>query len=119
MISEKNKLFLIILATILIVTAVVIKTGQPPTYKKGTSAVSDTAVAWALDLYKIKVVEGIQMTNGPCLTNSLMPGWVVDIVHSPREEIDDQPENECPAYLEGKANHFVELDVNGNLVRVR
>ena len=48
-----------------------------------------------------------------------MPGWVVDIAHSPRLSIDDLPENQCPAYLQGSAQHFVELDPKGNLIRAK
>lgn len=79
----------------------------------------DTAISAAFSLYKERLAQGVDMTDGPCLTNDLMPSWVVDIVHSPREKIDDLPQNQCQAYLEGRAIHFVELDANGNLVRVR
>jgi hypothetical protein len=44
---------------------------------------------------------------------------VADVVHSPRDPIDDLPENQCQAYLEGRAKHFVEIDVNGNIIRVK
>ena len=38
-----------------------------------------------------------------------MPLWVADIAHDPREDIDDEPENQCQRYREGEASHFVEL----------
>jgi len=112
-------LFLLVLAVMAVTAIAVLKTNKTPVYKKGASGTYDTAVAGAISLYNSMVVSGVDMSQGPCLTNDLMPGWVVDVVHSPREDIDDLPENQCQAYLEGRAEHFVELDLSGNLVRVR
>ncbi len=79
----------------------------------------DTAVNQAKFLYSQRKEMGEDFSKGPCLTNALMPGWVVDIVHKPRLSIDDLPENQCSAYVEGRAKHFVELDTEGNLIRAR
>lgn len=79
----------------------------------------DTAVNQAKFLYRQRKEMGEDFSSGPCLSNALMPGWVVDIAHVPRLAIDDLPENQCPAYIEGKAQHFVELDMEGNLIRAR
>lgn len=79
----------------------------------------DAAVNQAKLLYRQKKQLGEDLSNGPCLSNALMPGWVADLVHSPRLPADDLPENQCPAYREGGASHFVELDLEGELVRVR
>jgi len=48
---------------------------------------------------------------GPCIGNPLQdfPDWVCDIAHSPRQEVDNQPENQCSAFAQGNAKHFVEL----------
>lgn len=110
---------MLVLTVLLAVGLVVVKTGKRPVYKKGSSGVYDTAVSSAMTLYRKMVREGLDLSDGPCLTNDLMPGWVVDIVHSPRERTDDLPDNQCQAFLEGRATHFVELDQSGNLVRVR
>jgi len=56
--------------------------------------------------------------NGPCLSNEIAPEWVCDIAHAPREEIDNKPENQCSFYREGKAHHFVELDINCSIIKV-
>lgn len=117
--DRRNKLFFLVLAVVAVTALVVLRTNKTPVYKKGASGTYDTAVSGAMSLYKSMVLSGVDMSKGPCLTNDLMPGWVVDIVHSPREEIDNLPENQCQAYLEGRAEHFVELDTNGNLVRIR
>lgn len=79
----------------------------------------DTAVNQAKFLYSQRKETGEDFSSGPCLSNALMPGWVVDIVHKPRSAIDDLPGNQCPAYIEGKAQHFVELDTEGNLIRTK
>jgi len=88
------------------------------TYVVGVSPEVDQAVANAKQIYSQKRELKIDFSSGPCLTNDLMPGWVADTVHNPRQTIDDQPENQCQAYTEGRAKHFVELDLQGNLVRV-
>ncbi|MEM3572883.1 MAG: hypothetical protein QXJ62_01435 [Nitrososphaeria archaeon] len=60
--------------------------------------------------------------NGPCLSdnepNWNIEDWVCDIAHSPRQPIDDLPENQCQAYRNGSAHHFVELDTSCNLIKV-
>ena len=57
------------------------------------------------------------LNTGPCLSNEIAPGWVCDIAHDPREEVDNKPENQCPAFREGKSDHFVELDPGCNLIK--
>lgn len=77
----------------------------------------EKAVAAAKFLYQEKVNQGVNLSSGPCLTNDLLPGWVADTVHRPREAVDDLPENQCAAFREGRAEHFVELDLEGRIVR--
>ena len=79
----------------------------------------DTAVNQAKYQYKLKKATGENLSDGPCLSDALLPNWVVDIVHSPRLPIDDLPENQCPSYRQGRAKHFVELDLEGRLVRAQ
>lgn len=79
----------------------------------------DTAVNQAKYLYEMEKGQGRDFSSGPCLSNALMPDWVADIAHSPREGIDDLAANQCPAYLEGRVHHFVELDPEGRLIRAR
>lgn len=88
-------------------------------YKPGRDAEIDVAINQAKHLYRLKKERGEDLTDGPCLTNALMPGWVVDLVHNPRQAVDDLAQNRCSAYLEGRAKHFIELDLNGNFIRVR
>lgn len=79
----------------------------------------DTAVNQAKFLYNQRKELGEDFSKGSCLSNALMPGWVVDIVHNPRQPVDDLPENQCSAYSERRAEHFVELDPEGELIRTR
>lgn len=79
----------------------------------------DSAINQAKYLYRLEKERGRNFQSGPCLSNALMPNWVADIAHHPRQPIDDLAENQCPAYREGRAAHFVELDVDGNLIRAK
>lgn len=117
--TKKINLFVIMMVVLFGVAFMVITTNKEPSYKKGTSTVNDAAVRAAHDVYQKRVSQGVDLSAGPCLTNDLMSGWVVDLVHNPRQAIDDLPENQCQAYIEGRSRHFVELDLDGKLVRVK
>ncbi|TSC92687.1 MAG: Uncharacterized protein CEN89_524 [Candidatus Berkelbacteria bacterium Licking1014_7] len=71
-----------------------------------------------LNLYQKAKEQGTDFTNGPCL-GTIDSDWVADIAHSPRQDGDDLPENQCPDFREGKANHFIELDPKGEIIKVR
>lgn len=75
-----------------------------------------TAIQKCVNLCKEK--QDINMSNGPCLSNNITSDWVCDIAHNPRQDIDNLPENQCEAFRQGKAHHFVELDENCNIIRV-
>ncbi len=92
--------------------------GIPGLIETRNRAVEDLAVARARELYQQKRAEGVDFSHGPCLSNNLISDWVADIAHNPRIPVDDLPENQCAAFREGKAHHFVELDPNGILIRV-
>jgi hypothetical protein len=75
------------------------------------------AIARAAELYREAIVDERDLSKGPCLSNSAIPDWVVDVAHNPRTEIDDEPENQCAAFRAGTAHHFVELDLTGQLIQ--
>ncbi len=54
--------------------------------------------------------------NSQCL--GTCGDYAVDIVHVPRTEGDNLIENQCEDYKTGKVNHFIELDKNGEIVRI-
>jgi hypothetical protein len=81
----------------------------------------DAAVEAAYVAFAEADAAGVDFADGPCIADPLpaMPDWVVDIAHDPRTDVDDEPENQCAAYRSGNADHFVELDEQGNLIRAR
>lgn len=117
----KNALFFIVLFIILSYS-VFIYLARPEddgVYKVGKSLEFDRAVNQAKHFYGLRKAAGETFANGPCLSDALMPNWVADIVHNPRQPTDDLPAYQCPAFLEGKSKHFVELDLEGNVVSVK
>lgn len=61
-------------------------------------------------------------TAGPCLSDVMeweIDNWVCDIAHDPREPVDDQLANQCAAYHDGKASHFVEVEEDCKVIQVR
>lgn len=120
--SQKTIFLIITLFVITVVSlvTVIVSEKKEAVYKPGENGENDRAVNKAIEIYNEKKNLGYDFTNGPCLTNDLLPLWVADIVHNPRDkEIDNLEKNQCQAYLEGRAKHFVELDINGNVVRVK
>lgn len=73
----------------------------------------------AIKLYQERKLEGVDFSDGPCLSQDIYPNWVVDIAHFPRKAIDDKEENQCQAFLEGRARHFIELDPEGKFIRAK
>ncbi len=114
----KNLLVILILATI-IITAYLTLNLNSGNVKALPKAELETAINQANHLYSQEKAKGRDLSTGPCLSDALLPDWVVDIAHNPRLAVDDLPENQCQAYLEGRAKHFVELDPDGNLIRAK
>ena len=67
-----------------------------------------------------KIADDSQDFNiGPCLSESIIPDWVCDIAHSPRQPIDNDPRNQCATFRNGTTHHFVEVDGNCNLIQAQ
>lgn len=79
----------------------------------------ERAIELAQEIYAQKKADGVDFSKGPCLSENLMAGWVADIVHAPRQAVDDLPENQCQSYRAGKAFRLVELDPDGNVIRAQ
>jgi hypothetical protein len=59
---------------------------------------------------------GQDLSNGPCLDNNIVEGWVCDVAHSPRISTDDSSVNQCTEF--GKtAYSFVEVDPGCNFIK--
>jgi hypothetical protein len=87
--------------------------------KQVTPSASARAVDAAQAIFGQKQAAGEDMSTGPCISESLtgLPDWVADVAHDPRQPIDDEPANQCQRYRSGDAHHFVELNVDGALIR--
>jgi hypothetical protein len=115
--------FGLLLLCLIFITAVSLGTliyfGKKESYKPGVSAEYDKAASQARKAYEDKKKARVDFSDGPCLTNDLITNWALDLVHNPREKIDDLKENQCQSYLEGRTKHFIEMDQNGNIVRIK
>ncbi len=72
-----------------------------------------------INLCREQVDAGVDLSSGPCLSNEISKNWVCDVAHDPRQEIDNDPSNQCEAFANGSARHFVEIDTSCNLIRTR
>ena len=85
----------------------------------GTETDVERATLACVDECKAWLDAGKDLSDGPCLLNPIpeLPDWVCDVAHSPRQDVDNDPSNQCSAFREGRAKHFVEVDLNCNLIR--
>jgi|SRR5687767_6084065 len=82
----------------------------------GGAEADDETIRLAQQAYERAKARGVDMSRGPCL-GVIKDGWVADVAHDPRQDVDDDPANQCPEYRSGEADHFVELDPEGNFIR--
>lgn len=117
---SKSLLFVVVLLLIVSFSYFIyVNARQIPNYTPGRWPEADVAINQAKHVYSLAKDTGVDFSSGPCLSNALMPDWVADIAHNPREVIDDDLQNQCSAFNNGSAKHFVELDLQGNLIRVK
>ena len=93
-------------------------TGFGALEKKREIADPQLAVIRAKAIFQKLQAEQFDFSRGPCIAEDLMPNWVADVVHNPRTALDDLPENQCQAFAKGSAQHFVELDMQGEAIRI-
>ncbi|MFC1721578.1 hypothetical protein ACFL0Z_01545 [Patescibacteria group bacterium] len=79
----------------------------------------DLAIARCQELYFQKVALAEDMSDGPCLSEKIVEDWVCDVVHEPRQAVDNETANQCVSYRNGTIGHFVELDINGELIKAQ
>lgn len=82
----------------------------------GGAKADQQTIALAKRAYAQAKARGVDMSAGPCL-GVIKEGWVADVAHDPRQDVDDRAENQCEAYRSGEADHFVELDPEGEFIR--
>lgn len=89
---------------------------ESPATSAGEASVEDI-IRYGQNLVSEHRAAGRDLNAGPCLDDGeTFPGWVIDVAHDPRQAIDDRPENQCPAFSEGRADKFVELAPDGSLI---
>jgi hypothetical protein len=91
-----------------------IKHGNP---SKMSTEVSEQqqVISCAEGLYNKEKVNGTQF-DSQCLGGC--GDYAIDIVHVPRNSEDNLVSNRCEDYRSGKFNNFIELDKEGNIVRI-
>jgi hypothetical protein len=57
------------------------------------------------------------LSNSPCLSDNLAPDWACDVAHSPRQAVDNLPENQCVSFRTGVVHHFVEVDESCDIIK--
>jgi hypothetical protein len=64
------------------------------------------------------VSNGGVLESAPCLAEELVPGWSLDVVHIPRIEEDEFPENSCISFLNGDTERLIEYDTLGDFIGI-
>ncbi|MEK6890934.1 MAG: hypothetical protein AABX03_02250 [Nanoarchaeota archaeon] len=111
----KKRVLIYILILILIVIGLVII--FPKT--QNTKNSEEEIMVFASNLYQAKKAQGMNYSSqclGTISINNI--SYVIDIVNVPRTKEDNLQENQCQDYLNGNVKHFIELDKNGQLVRI-
>jgi len=112
-----NRIFFILLGVVMI--ALVFVSGCTESAPSDVNRVytRDEAFAACYELCMNSKAAGLDLSNGPCLSNRIVRDWVCDIAHNPRQMIDNLPENQCESFLKQEARHFIELDENCNFIQ--
>ena len=87
--------------------------------EKTAEAVSEVAKVNCIQLCKNYLINDTELSNGPCIGNPMAQtlDWVCDVAHNPRQAVDNKQENQCSAFREGKAKHFIEVDENCGFIK--
>jgi len=108
-------LFLILLGLFFVLRG----TGKEDDFGEGKITENQQKIAvQAKELYLEKKQEGMQFSSQCLGVVGDDIRYAVDIVHVPRSEEDNKPENQCEEYRKGEVKHFIELDKEGNVVRI-
>lgn len=115
-------IFTAVIVVLLAILAFIPTPKKTPQIKEGITTQNvksdkDLAIEKAKQLFQEKKDSIESIENGPCLSEEIISDWVVDVAHSPRQDVDNKAENQCQSFREEKTHHFVELDLQGNLIR--
>ena len=119
LIMKKINWTLVIISIVLLIVLFFIFSKDSNSYENGLQnpkiSSQDLALLDAKLLYDEKKLESENFTS-ECL--GVVRGYAVDVVNSPRDSQDDLPDNQCQEFLNGEVDKFIELDREGNLVRI-
>lgn len=83
------------------------------TDKYKTQAIDD-----CVNLCNERLIRNELSSTGPCLSESIAPGWVCDSVNTPRNEyVDGLKENQCESYNSEINKRFVEVSTTCEFLR--
>jgi len=109
----KRMLFLFVVVAILFVSGCVQQSAQ--TQKSAAEIAKDRCIETCM------TISSDLSNRSPCLSDGNpewnVSDWVCDVAHSPRQAIDDLPENQCLAFREGRSHHFVEVSPYCEFIR--
>lgn len=95
------------------------KENPPPADTMQEATSSGTVIEYGQELIVDLNATGADLSTGPCIDDGeTFPDWVIDIVHDPREPIDDLPENQCGAFRDGRVDKFIEFTTSGKAIRI-
>jgi hypothetical protein len=95
-------------------SGVYVQHGNPAETPADVEAQQD-AMNCAYMLYSYEKQSGRELIS-QCL--GVCGEYSVDLVHFPRTQEDNLPENQCVEYLNKETTHFIELEKDGNIVRI-
>lgn len=97
------KKILILLGLLILVSGCVQKSGQAQSEIENLKQECIQACQQALK-------NNQDLSEGPCLLDPMEnEEWVCDVAHTPRQSVDNKRENQCNAWYEGTAKHFIEV----------
>jgi len=114
----KKILFIIFLISIFVVSGCLKQNDT----NGGGLMVSEDPQQRCTDICVKQIQNGADLSEGPCLSETVgvewnISGWVCDVAHNPRKNIDDSTINQCQEYRTNAAEHFVEVTPNCEFIR--
>ena len=104
----------IVLAPILILLIFGCLSTETPNAPKTTE---QQAIDRCISLCLTENASGTNLSNGPCLSNKIIADWVCDVAHNPRQDMDNDPANQCSGFGVGSAHHFVEVSLDCEFIK--
>jgi hypothetical protein len=116
------KLILLALVAVILVGYIAFTIIRPSSLSifKGSSkieSVQAAAIRTSKKIYSDKKAQNTDFEKSPCLSEDMGNGYALDIVHNPREQIDDQ--TYCIGFQQRTVAHIVEMTPEGNILRVQ